>query len=103
MAQFDIYRNPSGKQLFPLVLDVQAEILSALATRVVVPMAPLKRFGSKPIRRLNPTLRIGRVEYLLVFQELAAIPASELGERVGTLASRRSELMDAIDLLFTGI
>ena len=102
MAQFDIYRNPSGG-LFPLVLDVQAEILSALATRVVVPMAPLKRFGSKPISRLNPVVRISRIEYLLVFQELAAIPSTALGKRVGTLASRRSEIVNALDLLFSGI
>lgn len=102
MAQFDVCRNPSGG-LFPLLLDVQAEILSALATRVVVPMAPLKRFGSKPISRLNPTVRIGRVEYVLVFQELAAIPSTALGKRVGTLTSRRSEIVNALDLLFTGI
>jgi hypothetical protein len=40
---------------------------------------------------------------VLVFQELAAIPASALGERVASLADHRDELVAAIDLLVTGI
>jgi toxin CcdB len=102
MAQFDVYRNPKGG-IFPLLVDVQADLLSQLATRVVVPLATVRRYGAKPITRLNPTARLGGVEYVLVFQELAAIPKSALGERVGTLAQRRAELTAAVDLLFTGI
>lgn len=102
MPQFDIYRNPR-RGPFPLLLDVQADLLTRLATRVVVPLARLKAYGLKPITRLNPTIRLGRVEYVAVFQELAAVPASALGERCGSLASRRAELIGALDLLFTGI
>ncbi len=102
MAQFEVFRNPRGG-MFPLLLDVQANLLSQLATRVVVPMATLKRHGAKPIARVNPTARLDGVEYVLVFQELAAIPKSALGEPRGSLASRRTELIAALDLLFTGI
>ena len=101
MAQFDVHRNPRGGA-FPLLLDVQAELLSQLATRVVVPLAAARRWGAKPMTRLNPTARLGRTEYVLVFQELAAIPRAALGVRVGSLASRRAELIAALDLLFTG-
>jgi len=102
MAQFDVYKNPRGGA-YPLLLDVQSELLARLATRVVVPLMAAKRYGSRPITRLNPTASIARVEYVLVFQELAAIPASALGERVTSLASRRGELVAAVDLLFTGL
>jgi toxin CcdB len=102
MAQFDVFRNPRGGQ-FPLLLDIQAELLSQLATRVVVPMARLKRHGAKPMTRLNPTAMVGGVEYVLVFQEVAAIPSAALGDRVGSLAQRRVDLVAAIDFLFTGI
>jgi len=102
MARFDVYRNPRGG-VFPLLLDVQADLLRRLASRVVVPMATLKQLGAKPITNLNPTARIRGVEYVLVFQELAAIPATALGDPVASLAERRSELVAAIDLLFTGI
>jgi len=101
MAQFDVHRNP-GSRDFPLVLDVQSELLSRLATRVVVPMARRSAWALQPIKRLNPTARIAEVEYVLVFQELAAIPAGELGARVGSLAKRRADLIAALDLLFTG-
>jgi toxin CcdB len=101
MAQFDVFRNPR-RGLFPLLADVQADLLSGLATRVVVPMARRKRFG-KPITRLNPLCTIGGVEYVLVFQEMAAVPVSMLRAPVASLSTRRDELIAAVDLIFTGI
>jgi toxin CcdB len=101
MAQFDVYRNPK-RGAFPLLLDVQADLLVSLATRVVVPMSKVDRRASKPISRLNPTAEIDGVTYALVFQELAAIPRSAFGERVTSLAARRVELIAALDLLLTG-
>jgi toxin CcdB len=102
MAQFDVYRNPR-RGVFPLLLDIQADLLDGLATRVVVPLANLKEYGARPIGRLNPTAKIRRAQYVLVFQEMAAIPVTALGERVCSLASRRTDLIAAIDLLVTGI
>ncbi len=102
MAQFDVFRNPRGGR-FPLLLDVQADLLSDLATRVVVPMVTLKRYGAKPISRLDPTVLIQGLEYVLVFQEIAAVPTTALGKPVGSLAKRRTDLIAALDLLFTGI
>ena len=66
-------------------------------------MTPLKRYGAKPVTRLNPTASVRGVAYVMVFQELAAVPSSALGAVVGTLAPRRTELIAALDLLFTGI
>lgn len=40
MAQFDVFRNPRGG-LLPLLLDIQADVLAQLETRVVVPLAML--------------------------------------------------------------
>ncbi len=102
MAQFDLHRNPKGGA-YPLLVDVQADLLANLATRVVVPLTSVKRHGARPITRLNPVVRIGTVDYVVVFQELAAVPTSALGDVVGSLASRRADLVAAIDLLFTGI
>ena len=102
MAQFDVFRNPR-RGPFPLLLDVQADLLSDLATRVVVPMAPKKAWAGARLSRLNPTAVFQRVEYVLVFQELAAVPQSALGDPAGSLAPRRTDLIAALDLLFTGI
>jgi toxin CcdB len=102
MAQFDVCRNPR-RGLFPLLLDVQSDLLSDLATRVVVPLIARERHGARALTRLNPTARFQGADYVLVFQELAAIPRSQIGQPVGSLKSRRDELIAALDLLFTGI
>jgi toxin CcdB len=101
MAQFDVHRNPRGGS-FPLLLDIQADVAARLATRVVVPLARRKGYGAQPITRLNPLATVNGVEYVLVFQELAAIPASALGAPVASLATRRAELIAALDWLITG-
>ena len=101
MGQFDVHKNPRGGE-YPLLLDVQAGVLEELATRVVVPMKLAKRYG-KPITRLNPIARIGGTDYVLVFQELSAVPRRVLGAPVASLAPRRTEVIAALDLLFTGI
>lgn len=102
MPQFDVYKNPRGGS-YPYLLDVQADVLARLATRTVVPLMSIKRYGAKPISRLNPTVRIANVEHVLLVQELAAIPAASLREKVLSLSTRRSEIVAAIDLLFTGL
>lgn len=102
MAQFDLHARRRSRD-FPFVLDVQAGLLSSLATRVVVPLMPRKRFGGKPITRLNPTAVVDGVEYVLVFQELAAMPARELGSAVASLRARRSDILAALDLLIAGV
>jgi toxin CcdB len=101
MAQFDVHKDRKGK-LYPLLLDVQADLLRHLDTRAVVPLAPKRQFGARPLRRLNPVIAFGGVEYVAVFQELAAISVKELGDIQGTLAPHRAELIAAIDFLFTG-
>ena len=102
MAQFDVFKNPRGGR-YPLLVDVQSELLERLATRVVVPMTARSRYGAKPISRLNPIATVRGTDYVLVFQELAAIPIAALVTRVGSIVDQRAELVAAIDLLFTGI
>jgi len=101
MAQFDLFKNPRGG-LYPFLLDVQTDLLGSLATRIVVPLVALKKYG-KPITRLHPTATIVGVEYVLKFHDLAAVPAKVLVRPVDSLAHRRAELIAALDLLFTGV
>lgn len=102
MAQFDVFKNPGGGA-YTLLVDIQADVLGQLPTRVVVPLTTLKRYGGRPITRLNPVVTIGSTQYVMVFQDLAAVPVTALGDRVDSLAPQRDELVAAIDLLFTGI
>lgn len=101
MAQFDVFQNARGGA-FPLLLDVQAEVLARLESRVVVPLALRKKFPAKPISRLHPIVVVSGAEYVALFHQLAAYPASGLGQPVGSIAHQRNVLIAALDLLFTG-
>ncbi len=55
MSQFDVHENtnPETNQIIPYLLDVQADLLDTLATRVVVPLVTVSAAG-KAISHLNP-------------------------------------------------
>ncbi|HSD09602.1 MAG TPA: CcdB family protein [Candidatus Binatia bacterium] len=102
MAQFDLLRHSRSKR-YPFLLDVQADLLRDLATRIVAPLTSVKRLGGNPIGRLNPVVTVEGAEYAILFQELAALPKAAVGEPMASLRGRRDELIAALDLLFTGI
>ena len=59
MSQFDVYENPNSetRQIFPYLLDIQADLLDNLPTRVVVPLVAVSRLRiTLPL--LNPLLKI---------------------------------------------
>ena len=99
MAQFDIHANAFGAGF---LLDCQADLLSHLNTRLV---APLLRpdDAPKPAGRLNPTFLIDGQPYVMVTQYAGAIELRELGEDVGSLAAHDREIMNALDVLLTGV
>lgn len=104
MAQFDVYRNPdvATRRRFPLLLDVQSELLDALATRVVVPLAAAND-NTIPIAGLMPMFEIDGRPVVMRTTEIAGVPRKAIGERVGTLAERRHEIVAALDVLISGV
>lgn len=104
MSQFDVHRNPDKqmRRAAPFVVNVQSDLLDDLDTRVVVPLILVKQVD-KRVSRLNPAFVVETMTVVLSASELAGVSKRSLGARVGTLARHRSEIMDALDLLFTGI
>ena len=102
MAQFDLFRHPRDRR-YPFLLDLQADLLRDLATRVVAPLTPIRRLRGRPIGRLNPVVEIEGTEYAVLFQDVAALPITALGATAGSLRGKRDELISALDLLFTGV
>lgn len=103
MAQFDVYANPNPDTMraIPYLLDVQADILSNLATRVVVPLYAVSAMG-KAAQHLNPTFSIKRMSVIMSTAELAGVTASLLGTKVCSLKEHRNEIIAALDFLITG-
>jgi toxin CcdB len=103
MAQLDVFRNanPATRSFAPYLVDLQHELLSPMKTRVVAPLLHADRV--RPISRLNPTFEIEGNPVVMSTQELAGVPQTAFGERVGSVADRRDEIIGALDLLFMGI
>ena len=98
MAQYDVYPNPDGSGY---LLDVQADLLDGLNSRIVVPLFPLDA-APKPAKTLNPVFAIAGGEVVMVTQFLAAVPASLLGTPEANLSDRFATITDALDMLFHG-
>ena len=104
MAQFTVYRNKSArtKALFPLLVDVQSNLLEDLQTRVVIPLSKAGALTRKPMSHLTPVLKFEGETYMLMTPELAALARNDLGVATGSLAERRDVILAAMDFLLTG-
>ena len=97
MARFDVLGLKRGA----LVLDCQADVLSGLRTRFVVPLFPI---ANAPFAadRLNPALDLAEGRYVLTTQAAATIDVREIERVVASLAHAESQIMNALDMLLTG-
>ena len=104
MARFDARINlhrPSRERV-PYLIELQADLLADLGTRLVAPLVPAARFGP-PASRLNPVFRIGHRNFVMDTALIAGIPATQLGEAVASLGERSVDILGALDFLVSGI
>ena len=104
MAQCDVYRNthPTTRDIFPLLLDVQSDLLLDLRTRVVIPLSQSQTLSRAPLATLTPALRVNGERYILVTPALAGIAKTQLGARIAAVPEDRETIVAAMDLLITG-
>ncbi|MBS4050008.1 MAG: CcdB family protein [Methylomonas sp.] len=104
MARFDVYRNSGGKSVdVPYLLDVQSEVLSALDSRVVIPLKRRDCFPPVSLpANLMPILLVEGIECVMETPKLAAVPTRILKTPVASLESQRFEIGAALDFLFQG-
>lgn len=98
MARFDVYKNPAGSGC---LLDIQAELLSHLNSRVVVPLLPLS-VAPKPAKILNPCFEITGESLVMTTQFMAAVPVNILRDQITSLQTHRDEIVAAVDFLMQG-
>lgn len=103
MAQFDVYPNPSprSREWVPYVVDVQCDLLSALRTRLVM---PLTRVGvAQAPRRLAPVFVIDGERLALQPQTATGMDARLLKKPVASLLAHSGEIRDALDAVVSGV
>lgn len=98
MARFDVHPAPDGRGYW---LDVQADLLSALNTRIVVPLVPRKE-APLPAGRLNPIFTIEGADVVMTTQFLSAVMVGSLPHPVASLADRSETVMAALDMALIG-
>ncbi len=105
MPQFSVYRNsnPATRNRFPLLVDIQSDLLEPLATRVVIPLTPAIAARTRTMRSLTPVVQFGGKDYVMLTPQLAGIPARDLGPVAGNLVSERDTIIAAVDFLLAGI
>jgi toxin CcdB len=105
MPQFAVYknRNAATRSRFPLLLDVQSDLLEPLSTRIVVPLSAVATVRDVVMKQLAPVLTIDGKQYVMLTPQLAGVSTRELGPLVGNLNSERATIIAALDLLITGI
>lgn len=105
MAQFIAYKNPNNrsKQLYPLLLDIQSNLLEELRTTIVIPLSPSSIASPSAITKLCPHIDIEGESYIALTQQIAGIDRSSLGKAVYDLSTYRSEIITALDFVISGI
>jgi toxin CcdB len=98
MAQFDVHPSRDGADL---LLDCQSDLLGHFDTRFVIPLVPTQT--AQKLSRLHPVFEIEGRHHILATQLASAIDASELGRCVASLADRRYDILNAVDMLVTGV
>jgi toxin CcdB len=105
VPQFTVYRNrnPQTKATFPLLLDVQSDLLEDLPTRMVIPLTQSAAVTKNPLSRLTPLIELDGKSYMLLTYQLASIPKAILGSAVSSASEHRDAIIGALDFLITGI
>ena len=104
MPQFDVYKNPNPqtKARFPLLLEVQSDLLSGLKSCVIIPLADATRGAEGSIEKLMPTVEVNQSDYVMVTPQLAGISRRQLGKQVANIAASRNRVLAALDFLIVG-
>jgi toxin CcdB len=99
MARFDVYEHKTSS-LF--LLDVQADLLSALKTRAVIPLVPYAEAKREKVPNLVPVLTIRGKKHMMMTPDIASINVTTLGKLVENIEPQRQVIINAMDFLFQG-
>ncbi len=105
MSQYTLYKNENNdsKKTYPYFVNVQSDLLDELNSRMVIPLSPLKTINNTNVKRLCPIIDIDEGSFALLTHQLTSVPKSILKRETTSLEKFRHEILNAIDLLFTGI
>jgi len=99
MARFDVYKYSAA---IPYLVDVQANLLSDLKTRVVIPLLSHTQAKKEVLPRLKPIIKIHGKDYVLMTTDIGTLKVSDLGTPAENIQDQRQAITEAIDFLMAG-
>ena len=105
MGQFSVHSNtdPATQEHFPLFVDIQNDLLSYMATRVVIPLTPRERHDYDTIPTLAPPIVVEGRHYVLLAPQLMHLRATQLGPVVAELSAERHDVLASVEMIFRGL
>jgi toxin CcdB len=102
LMQCDVDRNADdASDAIPFLLDIQANLLADLQTRVVVPLILAVSFGRRA-GHLHPQFAIDGQDVVMATHLVAAVRKETSGNAVASLQSEQDVVLNAIDVLWSG-
>lgn len=105
MKQFAVYKNKSrNKQAYPYFIDVQADMLAHLNTRLVMPLTQ-KANSNSQVKALTPVITIEQVDYVVLATMITTTDVKNLKDEDAIMDAShlRDPLVVAIDMMILGI
>ena len=104
MKQFDVYANTDedSNDVYPYFVDVQTELLDILNSRVVIPLTSVNPGKGMP-KNICPKVDIGDQQYYLLTYQITTVSKSFLKKFDSSLLLNRTEIINSIDFLISGI
>jgi len=99
MARFDVYCYSKS---VPLIIDVQADLLADLKTRVVIPLLPYAQAKQELLPKLKPLIKVKGKNYILMTTDIGVLRVSDLKDSIDNVEDQRQTIVDALDFLFQG-
>ena len=105
MSQFSVYVNKdkATRKTYPYFLNVQNDLLDELNSRVVIPFSTPGSIKHRDAKKLCPIIQIKGKDFVLLPHQITTVPRSFLSSEIDLVVSFRTEIISAINLLFTGI
>jgi toxin CcdB len=105
MSQFTLYKNEekSSKKTYPYFVDVQSDLLDNLNSRLVIPLSPYSAVNKTNAQKLCPVIQLDEEKFVLLTHQMTTVPRATLKTEIMSIESYRYEIIDAIDMLTSGI
>ncbi|PIF22282.1 MULTISPECIES: CcdB family protein [Pantoea] len=99
--QFDVFSHKNSNP-YPLLIEVQSDIIDLPGRRVMVPLVHHESFSEKVSNDLCPEIRINNETYRAVIYAIGTVPERFLTEVVGDVSHHGNEIKDALYRMIWG-